>query len=292
MAKLPKVKAENVIDVARRILNRHGKVHDLPGGEFWQWAYYPDTLLDLCRLRESFLRKCDTDEKKVLRAVLMGALHGTLTKGPPSYCSNQCTRTFAPKPAYAVRFWKSRGMQPPKVDVLAVLERRANRLLAEQPRRGRGWITRGDIRQPSVLSNAPKFSYVVTSPPYYGMRTYIPDQWLRYWFVGGPPQVVYGHPQAELHHHSADEFTDQLAQVWSNLKAVCKPDARMVIRFGGIQDRKRDPMELLRVSLCEGGWRAVTARRAGDAHDGKRQASQFGVLSRPLLEWDVYAQIA
>ena len=35
------------------------------------------------------------------------------------------------------------------------------------------------------------FSWVVTSPPYYGMRTYLQDQWLRNWFLGGSSFVDY-----------------------------------------------------------------------------------------------------
>ena len=32
-----------------------------------------------------------------------------------------------------------------------------------------------------------RFTRVITSPPYLGMRTYLPDQWLRYWALGGEP---------------------------------------------------------------------------------------------------------
>jgi hypothetical protein len=43
------------------------------------------------------------------------------------------------------------------------------------------------------ISSDPAFSVsrIVTSPPYYGMRTYLPDQWIRNWFLGGPPEVDY-----------------------------------------------------------------------------------------------------
>ena len=32
---------------------------------------------------------------------------------------------------------------------------------------------------------------IVTSPPYYGLRTYVSDQWLRNWFLGGADRVDY-----------------------------------------------------------------------------------------------------
>jgi hypothetical protein len=132
---------------------------------------------------------------------------------------------------------------------------------------------------------------VVTSPPYYGMRTYIPDQWLRSWFLGGPPHVTYRQPKKELSHPSAKAFADQLRSVWRNAAAVAMRDARLVCRFGGITDRRQDSLELLKTSFLDSGWTLKTVRCAGSALDGKRQATQFGSRpsARPLKEYDAYA---
>jgi hypothetical protein len=53
--------------------------------------------------------------------------------GSSSYFSNQCPRTFAPKPRYALGFWKARDLKPPKIDVLDIVRIRAKRFLDEQP---------------------------------------------------------------------------------------------------------------------------------------------------------------
>ena len=278
-AKLPKVQPAAVVRAAEHILENGDVTPEVPSGTFWRLAYHGKTLAKICRFRQALMHDCRSDACVVLRAIVMGALHGPVSKGPPSYFSNQCMRTFAPKPAYAVRFWTKRKMTPPKVQrLLDIIRRRADRYLSDQPESGFGSVVLGDSRDPSAIPQDQRFSLVITSPPYYGMRTYIPDQWIRYWFVGGPAVVEYDCPKEELNHHSGDEFIEQLATVWSNVRRACKRDARMVIRFGGIRDRRRDPMQLLRESIGQGGWRITTTRQAGNANWGKRQAAE---ASRP-----------
>jgi hypothetical protein len=95
-------------------------------------------------------------------------------------------------------------------------------------------------------------------------------------------------------HGSPEVFVQQLAQVWRNVARICQPHAKLVCRFGGIQDRKQEPLELLKASLREAGWHITAIRDAGSALDGKRQAMQFGERTRnkPRPEYDVYALLA
>lgn len=180
-------------------------------------------------------------------------------------------------------------MRPPNVDVLAVIARRASRYLQKLPPRVKGWAVQGDSRIAGLLGNARRFRWVITSPPYYGMRTYIPDQWLRYWFLGGPEEVAYRFEE-QIQHSSPEEFVNQLTSVWRNAAAVCVSNAKLVVRFGGIHDRKEEPLVLLKCSLKLAGWRLLTVRPAGHASDGKRQAEQFArVKQSPITEYDVYA---
>src|SRR5438105_4185073 len=39
------------------------------------------------------------------------------------------------------------------------------------------------------------------------------------------------------------------APVWKNVRRVCKTDATLVVRFGGIHDRKCDPVAILKESF-------------------------------------------
>jgi hypothetical protein len=288
-AKLAQATAKQVVACARAILGAGRAGAERPAGVFWRWAYHPDTLDQICRLRESLLARCDTAARVLLRAVVLGALHGPLTKGASSHFSNQCPRTYAPKPAYATKFWRQRGLRPPRIDVLAVIARRAHRYLTTLPPTVHGCVRCSDSREPESLGGPHRFHWVLTSPPYYGMRTYIPDQWLRYWFLGGPGKVAY-HFGGQIQHHSPAIFVEQLAQVWRNAAAVCHRGARLVARFGGIHDRKHPPLALLKESLSVAGWHIHTARPAGDANRGRRQADQFARVERkPIGEYDVYA---
>jgi hypothetical protein len=292
-AKLPRVDALEVIDTARRILGCRHAAPEVPRGKFWRLAYHHETLHELTLLRQSLVRQCDTDARVVLRAIILGALHGPLTKGRPSYFSNQCPRTYAPKPAYATRFWQRRRLHPPQVDVLEVIASRAVRYLSGQPPAGRGRVLLGDSRSEKFLGSEQPYSLVITSPPYYGMRTYVPDQWIRAWFLGGPETVCYKHPGSEIQHSNPDAFVAQLALVWRNVLQVCRSDAKMIIRFGGINDRKQEPMAILRRSLVAAGWSIRTVRAAGTAKNGRRQADQFKrACGTPIAEYDAYARPA
>jgi DNA modification methylase len=159
----------------------------------------------------------------------------------------------------------------------------------------RGESLIGDSRSPIAPLAKPlgaKFDWVITSPPYYGMRTYIQDQWLRNWFVGGSSTVDYT-AQGQLSHMSPHAFSLDLANVWDNVAEVCKPGARLVIRFGGIRDRNLDPLEIVKHSLLCSGWRVLTVRHAGSADAGKRQADAFLTHRyEPMAEYDIWARLA
>jgi hypothetical protein len=136
----------------------------------------------------------------------------------------------------------------------------------------------------------PAADLVITSPPYYGMRTYRPDQWLRNWLLGGLPSVDYG-MDGQLSHTSPAAFEAELHQVWLNVAGSSKRGAHLVCRFGGIRDRRAEPLTLVKNSLAATPWRLTTVRSAGDARRGRRQASQFraGAMEIPHEEHDLYA---
>jgi DNA modification methylase len=289
-SKLATATVDDILAEVRKILTRREARH-IPTSEFWQWAFHPTVLDALCRFREAFLEDCTTDARIALRGIVLGALHGPKQKTFPSYFSNQCPRTYAPKPAYATRFWQGRGLVPEPIDVLAVIERRAKRYYGTSSNIT-GVVRLADSREADALqpeNQEARFDWVITSPPYYGMRTYIPDQWLRNWFVGGPDAVDYTN-RAQVVHSSPEDFASDLHQVWRNAEDVCAEDAKMVIRFGGITDRRANPLDLIKKSFVDTGWQISTVREAGSAMEGKRQADSFlRIKSKPMVEYDVWA---
>ena len=288
-SKLVSATADAIFAEAKHIIctNSQPKV---PQGEFWEWAYHPEVLQSLSRFRASFLEDCSTEERIALRGIILGALHGPLQKTSPSYFSNQSPRTYAPKPSYAVRFWKHHMLIPSHRDILRIVERRAYRYYSTQ------YVTRGavrlaDSRAPSsiMLSDDDLYDWVITSPPYYGMRTYISDQWLRHWFLGGPDTVDYS-CSSQVSHSSPEEFANNLRMVWQNVAHATRPEASLIVRFGGISDRRVEPLDLLMHSLEGSGWLVSSTSLAGSAHAGKRQADTFlRKRTKPITEYDVWA---
>lgn len=288
-SKLVTPNIDDILEQACKILTER-KARHIPVNKFWQWAFHPSVLDSLCRFRESFMEDCSTDPCIALRGIILGALHGPKQKTFPSYFSNQCPRTYAPKPAYATRYWQDRGLAPEPLDVLSVIERRAKRYYVISSDIS-GSVRLADSRTAEVLQpETPEtlFDWVITSPPYYGMRTYIPDQWLRNWFIGGPDTVDYSNCN-QIAHSSPDDFVSDLRKVWRNAACACTEDAVMVIRFGGITDRRVDPLDLAKSSLNESGWRITTIRKAGSAIEGKRQADAFlRIKTKPMIEYDIW----
>ncbi|MBV9279205.1 MAG: DNA modification methylase, partial [Chloroflexi bacterium] len=299
-AKLANTTPHAVVEEAQRALGESPV--KVPAGEFWELAFHEDVLPRICQLRDALLDDCGTDVRKALRAIVMGALHGPLKRGtrangthgvPTSYLSNQSPRTFAPKPRYAVKFWRERGLSAPHVDVLEVIRARAERYYGKVATAGTGEIILGDSRLDDTWAGRkPEVRWVITSPPYYGMYTYNPDQWLRLWFLGGSPTVDYS-SAGQLHHTSPEVFAADLRAVWRNVASICRPGARLVVRFGGIHDRRADPLSILKASLEGSGWSILRVEPAGSAAAGRRQALHFlGESRAPREEYDLWAHYA
>ncbi|MGA1823979.1 MAG: DNA modification methylase [bacterium] len=266
---------------------------ELPEGDFWKLCYHPSTLKNILLLRKALLQDCSSPERKALRALMLGILHGPRNKGLPSYLSNQMPRTYAAKPNYAVRFWSKKQLKPIPVDIIELVSRKARYYFASRHPSVSFKVLCSDSRIFDFSALGIKFAKVITSPPYFGMRTYIPDQWLRYWFLGGPENVIYQYPN-QMTHSSSAEYAEQLSTIWSNIGRACSPGAKLMIRFGGIHVRKAKPKDIMLASLRETKhqFRLLTIRSAGLSSRGKRQAEQFKrTLKSPIEEFDFYVRV-
>ncbi|KSU83000.1 MULTISPECIES: DNA methyltransferase [Rhodococcus] len=292
-AKVARADRIAVETLAIQLLQTSPAPTSVPSGEFWEWAYHPKTLIEMCALREQLANiASDHEDAAVLRAIVLGILHGPLTKAVPTYLSNQMPRTYATKPNAAVKFWQTRAMRPPYVNVLDAVLRRIRYTLADVPREHGGDIYCGESSD--VLQRLQhSFDWVVTSPPYFRMYTYMPDQWLRSWFLGGPPFVEYT-TDNQLRHTSVDIFVSDLASVWASAAERSNPQARMAIRFGALPsvDAKLSPENLLRRSLEESGrWKVTRVRDSGQPNSQARQSSQMGKAGTYADEVDVLARL-
>jgi hypothetical protein len=267
----------------------------VPRGEFWDFAYHPEVLRQLCAIRAFLNAGCRTDTAKALRAVVLGSLHGPKRKeGSSSYLSNQAPRTYAPKPRYSVKFWRQHKHHPPLVNIIDVIRQRADRAFAASIGLVRSRVRCADSRRidwSSLTAGLEPISCIVTSPPYYGLRTYRPDQWLREWFLGGDPEVNYSNA-GQVRHVSPEAFAEDLRTIWHALAGQAAPRARVVIRFGAINDRPVKADDLIRESLARSGWRVRRLSPAGVATLGRRQATSFTERVGPAVqEVDVWCSL-
>src|SRR5581483_3662065 len=291
-AKLASAEMETIIKLAEKLVGIAPK--KVPDSPFFAEAFSRKTLLQICSLREGLLREKQlTDESAILRAAMLGCLHGPLPteNGTPSYFSNQMPRTFATKPEYSVRYWRDRKMLPPNVSAIEVLRKKLKRitdLSTDSPSHIRN-VKCLDARKSTSFRTVKGPTVTVTSPPYYGMRTYVQDQWLRMWFLGGSEEVDYENDN-QLCHTGHERFTRDLSKVWSNIAKRAQDEAHLYVRFGSIPSAKSDARVILKDSLEEAGhWKLVSVRSAETSNSGKRQADYMGSNSEPAIEFDFHA---
>jgi DNA modification methylase len=293
-AKLVDTNAHQVIALLKAILKEYRKSFMIPEGEFWAKCYHPKTLHDLCAIRDYLIKSCSQPEEIMLRAIMLGILHGPLRKGKPTYLSNQMPRTFSTKPEPALRYWRNKGLEdPPYVDVLETVERRVLFSINSMPSISAGQVYCGDSRVTEhIIGDRYKFNWVITSPPYVGMRSYRSDQWLRDWFLGGAETVQY--IQDGQIAHTQEGFVADLTQVWRSVAKVCSPGARLIIRFGSLPSSPVDAAAILKKTLhgAACGWKILTRKSAGTANCGRRQATQFKQKDNdPMPEFDLHARL-
>lgn len=280
-----------IIKLYKAILKEKSKPNHIPHGKFWDLCYHSSTLSKICVIRETLLDECVTDEAIALRALMLGILHGPTNKNLPSYLSNQMPRTYSTKPDYSIRYWEKNRMSPVNIDVLDVVSRRAKYSFNTLPPISTGGISLSDARKPLKFIPDDGFNWVITSPPYFGMKTYLPDQWLRNWFLGGPDSIDYSISN-QLSHGTKETFIGELSKVWKNITKACAPNAQLIIRFGSLPSKTCNPLEILQksIDLANCGWEHYSTYSAGTPKIGRRQSEQFGDnMGTAQKEIDYYA---
>jgi len=212
--------------------------------EFFQYAYSADTLSQLLYLRESLEWRTSRVDN-MLAALVLGSLHGE-SRASPNYFSNQMPRTISTKPAYSVRFWQRHAMQAPARDVFEILRGRAAYRYESPIPRQASLVLHTDMRNlPRELKRWTRpIRCVITSPPYLNVTNFEEDQWLRLWFLGGPPHPTRGRVSRDDRYERPDQYWSFVADLWRSLGAVLAADAHVVIRIGS---RSMAPKKLKQV---------------------------------------------
>jgi hypothetical protein len=226
---------------------------------FFALAYSEDTLRQILYLRDNLKWRSSTTDC-MLAAISLGALHGDID-GP--YLSNQLPRTISTKPRYSVKFWEDRGLKPPPRDAFAILEKTLRYRYQTPPPIGRAAVFNRDVRDISKeVDKLPSdIRFVITSPPYLDTTNFEEDQWLRLWFLGGPPHPTYREISVDDRHTNKEDYWAMIGDMWSSLGAIAAEDTQVVIRLAvrGMTNRQ-------------------TAMQLGEAASSSRRATK-------LIKW-------
>ena len=200
---------------------------------FFRIAYSPYTLRQILYLR-SRLKWLSNDTDCMITALSLGALHGESEKSP-SYLSNQMPRTISTKPDYSVRFWEKHGYRAPKQNTFDLLRRQLDFRYQSPLASKKANVYLGDMRiLPKRLSQKHKpIRCVITSPPYLNVTSFEEDQWLRLWFLGGPPHPTYGEVSRDDRYESREGYWAFIMDMWRTLARILARKSDIVLRIGG-----------------------------------------------------------
>ena len=201
--------------------------------EFFARCYCPKVLSFLTACRETLdWRHSNVDA--TLMAIVLVYLHG---KRPYSL-SNQMRQGKAMSPAYSVRWWREKRLEPPELDPVDFLRRRIEwRYAKGSPDLPSGKMMLGDaatlvprLSRKVANGETPRFRLLFTSPPYSGVTNYHCDQWLRLWMLGGPSHPVSGETFSRGRFYAKDEYLDLLTSVFADCATVLEKDATVYVR--------------------------------------------------------------
>ncbi|MBI3269813.1 MAG: hypothetical protein HYZ53_12380 [Planctomycetes bacterium] len=117
---------------------------------------------------------------------------------------------------------------------LILLRRRAAFRYVSEPPKSECLVLHRDMRElPWLRAELPKpIRCVVTSPPYFDVTNFEEDQWLRLWFLGGPPAPTRGRLSRDDRHGLLKKYCGFLTDMWRALGGVVATRGHVVIRIG------------------------------------------------------------
>jgi hypothetical protein len=259
--------------------------------EFFQACFHSATLRQVLYLREALMWKRRKDDC-FIAALALGSLHGESHRSQ-RYFSNRMPRTISTKPNYSVEYWKRNGDLAPERDVFEILRAMVDFRFSSLPPPICGRVKMGDARKAAKLfpDLRKKVSLVVTSPPYLDVTDFAEDQWLRLWFLGGPP-TPRRETRSDDRHTSPENYWKFLSEVWQGIEPLLKRNANLVIRIGG----RLSPDEI-RQGILDSLAAGLTSKfelksvRASEIGDGQLKIFQPGAKGTNV-EYDFRISVA
>lgn len=194
--------------------------------------YHPETLREICALKEYFLAR---DLDAVDEWIRMVAIN-RLTGHSPGFFS---VYTMPPNQAVSiksqVKINERRKQTPPRRDAKKIIAKKSAQLLRDlggDSFRAEGLLlTRDCSDTPEIPSDSVQL--VVTSPPFLDIVDYAGDNWLRCWFLGIDAKAVRITTPRKL-----DAWAEKMTGVFRELHRVLKPDGWVAFEVGEVRNGK------------------------------------------------------
>lgn len=195
-----------------------------PENDFQELAWHRNVLGFLRCARASLDWKTDSLDRTVMALILVH-LHAKLGQG----LSNQLRQSKAMAPAYSVRWWKSKGLMPPEIDLVDFFSKRLSWRYAKgiPPAASAATLHLGDAREVFKEIKQYDADLILTSPPYYGVTNYEYDNWIRFWMLGGPSLPSHRH---ESRYENKEKYRLLLLEAFTESRRLAKDDASCYVR--------------------------------------------------------------
>jgi site-specific DNA-methyltransferase (adenine-specific) len=218
--------------------------------------YHPNTLRQICYLRDYLLRKKIGDwcqEEFMLGGSLAGIMHGSFRRdGTSQYLSISMPNTFSMSPTYVKKYIETNRLTAPDQDVFECLKDKLARLYLDAidgpdgrtfMRDASSLLTQRTIKPASV-------DLVVTSPPYLQVVNYGTANWIRLWLLGldevGRDRGA-GRRTLDAaldHRHTYISYQDFILKTLRGIRRVLKQNGVAVLVIGDVADPGKAPIPL------------------------------------------------
>jgi len=201
--------------------------------------YHPETLREICALREYLLDKAAAGRLDGIDRWIRMVAVNRLTGHSRGFFS---VYTLPPNQAASLeaqaKINAARKQQPPRRDVRALIAAKTRSLLADcdsptratllrSAQRAR-LLTRAAARTPEIPSAS--VSLVVTSPPFLDVVNYAADNWLRNWFCGIDTDAV----RISMYRKVSD-WQAAMTDVFRELARVLRPGGHVAFEVGEVR---------------------------------------------------------
>lgn len=204
--------------------------------------YHPDTLREICALREYFLQREAAGTLDAIDSWIRMVATNRLTGHSPGFFS---VYTLPPNQAVSIasqiRINEKRNQTPEARDVRKIILKKSASLLKDLTPAEKKHLAHVGKKSLCLTSNCAhtaaiasnSISLVVTSPPFLDIVQYDQDNWLRCWFNGIDSKAV---PIWQL--RNADAWQEAMSRVFVELARVLRDGGVVAFEVGEVRNGK------------------------------------------------------